>query len=181
MTRFATVMSENKTKIKSGLTFLLTTRGIPMIYYGTEIMMTGNGHPDHGHLRKNFLGGFEGDEMDKFSESGRSETENEIFNYIKKLLNYRKVNPVLSTGKLMQFVPEKGLYVYFRYNDDKSKTYMIVMNTAENSITFSTKRYDEQLKYYSKGKEIISDKLIDDLSENISLKAYESKIIELSK
>jgi glycosidase len=179
LTRFATVMGHDLNKIKSGLAFLLTTRGVPMLYYGTEIMMNSDNEKDHGYLRKNFPGGF-GDAPNKFSESGRDENENVVFNYTKKLLNYRKNSAVLTEGKLMQFVPENGLYVYFRYNEANSKAVMIAMNTNAEPITFATNRFKEQLKYYKTGKNIITDETIKDLNKKITLSGFETMILELN-
>lgn len=180
LTRVATVMGGNITKVKSALSFLLTTRGVPMLYYGTEIMMNSDNEKDHGYLRKNFPGGF-GDEPNKFSESGRNEMENEIFNFTKKLLNYRKNSSVLTEGKLVQFVPENGLYVYFRYNEGHSKAVMIAMNTHAEPTTFATNRFNEQLKHYTKGKNIITDEKITDLTATMRLGGYETMILELEK
>lgn len=177
LTRLATVMGGNPEKVKSALSFLLTTRGTPMLYYGTEIMMNSDGEKDHGYLRQNFLGGFGGD-VDKFSESGRNEMENDVFNHTKTLLNYRKNSKVLTEGKLVQFVPENGVYVYFRYLEDNSKAVMIVMNTHGEATTIQTNRYHEQLRHYSSGLDIFNNKLIEDLSE-LSLGSFETKIIEL--
>lgn len=180
LTRFATVVNKDIRKIKSGLTFLLTTRGMPMMYYGTEIMMNSDNEKDHGYLRQNFPGGF-GGATDKFTTDGRTEAENEVFNYTKKLLNYRKNSKVLTEGKLVQFVPENGLYVYFRYNKDHSEAVMIAMNTHGESTTFATNRFNEQLKHYKTGQNIITDELVNDLSSSITLNGFETLVLELKK
>lgn len=177
LARLATVMGGNSTKVKSALSFLLTTRGTPMLYYGTEIMMNSDGEKDHGYLRQNFPGGFGGD-VDKFSESGRNEIEKDVFNHTKTLLNYRKNSDALTTGKLVQFVPENGVYVYFRYLEDYSKSVMIVMNTHAEPTTIQTNRFHEQLQHYTSGLDILTGETVRDLSI-MSLDGYETKIIEL--
>jgi glycosidase len=178
LSRYASVMDGNLDKIKSGLSFLLTTRGTPMMYYGTEIMMRSGDEPDHGYLRQDFPGGF-GGTIDKFSESGRTNDEKTIFNHTKKLLNYRKNSAVLKQGKLMQFVPQNGLYVYFRYNNDNSKAVMIAMNTHAEPTTFTTNRFNEQLKHYKNGKNVLTDEIKNDLNKKMILGGYETIILEL--
>src|SRR5690606_37187601 len=125
---------------KSGLAWLFTTRGIPQLYYGTEILMKNFASPD-GLVREDFPGGWEKDKVNKFTAAGRSEKENEAFTYVKTLANYRKQNPVLQDGKMLQFISEDGIYVYFRYNDQKRV--MVIMNRKNEALKIDSKRYQE--------------------------------------
>ena len=88
-------------KYKQGLAFLLTTRGIPQIYYGTEILMTGTKAEGDGQIRKDFPGGWQGDKTDAFTEAGRTELQNEAWNYLHTLLNWRKGNDAVKMGRLV--------------------------------------------------------------------------------
>src|SRR6202000_687322 len=115
MTRFYSVVNENFDKYKAGMALLMTTRGIPQMYYGDEILMAGVDNPD-GLVRSDFPGGFPGDKENKFTAAGRTVKENEAFNYVRTLANYRKHSTALQTGKMMQYIPERGFYVYFRYD-----------------------------------------------------------------
>jgi len=101
MSRYFSMVGEDLKKYKSGLAMLLTTRGIPQLYYGTEILMKNYANPD-GLVRLDFPGGWDGDKMSKFSSGGRTAVENEAFNYVRRLARYRRDNPVLQTGRLMQ-------------------------------------------------------------------------------
>lgn len=143
LSRFYSVVGEDLNKYKSGIAWLLTTRGIPQLYYGTEILMKNFSNPD-GLVRSDFPGGWVADKENKFKEAGRTAKENEALNYVKTLANYRKNNEVLQTGKMMQFIPEDGVYVYFRYND--KKTMMMIMNGNDIEKTISTARYQERIK-----------------------------------
>ena len=125
-----------------GMGWLLTTRGIPMIYYGTEILMTGFTDPD-AKVRADFPGGWKADAVDKFTARGRTEMENEAFNYIKKLSAFRKTSKALKHGKTTQFVPVDGLYVYFRYTD--GETVMVLMNSSEKEMTPDMARFAERI------------------------------------
>src|SRR5690606_32652156 len=103
-------------KMKMGLALMFTLRGIPSVYYGTEVLMRET--DGHGKIREDFMGGWATDSINKFTEAGRSDIENEIYNYIKTLSDFRKSNAAIYDGKTTQFVPVDGLYVYFRYTGD---------------------------------------------------------------
>jgi glycosidase len=141
MSRFYSMVNEDFDKYKSGVALLLTMRGVPELYYGTELLMKNYSNPD-GLVREDFQGGWVGDSVNKFFSSGRTAKENEAFNYIKKLANYRKNSTVLQTGKLMQFIPDNGIYVYFRYNEDK--TVMVVYNSNDKQTDVKLDRFKER-------------------------------------
>ncbi len=173
--RFFSEVGEDIPKYKSGLAWLLTTRGIPQLYYGAEILMKNFANPD-GLVRDDFPGGWPTDTIDKFNEAGRSNAENDVFNYIKILANYRKDNDVLQTGKMMQYVPEDAIYVYFRYSDDK--TVMVIMNTDEQERTVETARFKERIKTAKQAKDIITGETID-LMTPIKLQEKSTLVLEL--
>jgi glycosidase len=160
--RVFTTMGENMDKLKSALGLLMTLRGLPVLYYGTELLFTGNAQPD-GNVRQDIPGGWKEDKVNKFVVAGRTGTENEIFNYIKKLAHYRKINPVIQTGKLTQFIPEEGVFVYFRH--DIEKKIMIVLNTNKSEKKLKTQRFAEFLNGAKSLKDIISNEMISNFSE----------------
>lgn len=176
--RFVSIIGEDMNKFKTGLTYLLTTRGIPHIYYGTETFTKNFKNPSDAEVRKDFPGGFAGDVENNFIASGRSKQQNEAFDFVKKLALYRKNTPALHSGKLMQYLPQNGIYAYFRYNNDK--TIMIVSNTNSTEQNVETERYAERLNGFRKGKNIISDENITDL-KSIKVPANTALIIELEK
>ncbi|WP_461637198.1 glycoside hydrolase family 13 protein [Labilibaculum euxinus] len=164
-------------KFKHVMTFLLTTRGIPQLYTGTEILLEGKKSDGDGKMRVDFPGGWEGDAKNAFTAKGRTAKENEAFNFLKKLLNWRKQNPVIHTGKLMHYVPENDTYVYFRSNAEK--TVMVVINKNENAQELNIKRFAESLGTFTSGKDVISEKEFDLTKGNISLAPNTSIILEL--
>jgi glycosidase len=89
LSRFIRKEDTDLKRYKQGLAFLLTTRGIPQIYYGTEILMTGTKEEGDGRLRKDFPGGWQGDKTDAFSKTGRTDMQNEAWDYLQKLLQWR--------------------------------------------------------------------------------------------
>ncbi len=150
-TRFFTEINEDFAKYKMGIAWLLTARGIPQLYYGNEILMKGASNPD-GWVRLDFPGGWEGDKQNKFLESGRTEQENEAFNYVKTFANFRKKSSAIKTGKFMQYVPVDGVYVYFRY--DENQTVMCIMNTNKNAATIDLSRFSERMNGFTKANDV---------------------------
>jgi len=174
-TRIFSTVGEDVNKLKMALGWLLTSRGIPQLYYGTEIMMKGVSNPD-GWVRLDFLGGWKGDQQNKFTESGRTAPENEIFNWTRKLANFRKNASAIKSGKLMQYVPEEAVYTYFRY--DAKQTVMIVMNTANEEKTIQPARFAERIKGFSKAKSITDTKFFN-LNEGWKVPGKTILILEL--
>ena len=177
ISRFYSVIGEDMDKYKMSIGWLLTARGVPQWYYGAEIGMKGFANPD-GWVRMDFPGGWPGDSVNKFISTGRTPREDSIFSYTKNLANYRKKSSALKTGKLMQFVPEDGVYTYFRY--DNSQTVMVVMNTAKEDKTIDTKRFEERFGGFTKAKDITTD-AIQELKASWKLPAKSIWILELAK
>jgi glycosidase len=121
--RFYSVVGEDMDKYKSSLSWLLTCRGIPEIYYGDELATPGLTTPSDGYVRLDFPGGFPGDSANKFNQSGRTAKDQEIWQHVQVLGNFRKRSSAITTGRMMQYIPEDGVYVYFRY--DPSQTVMV--------------------------------------------------------
>jgi glycosidase len=157
MSRFYSVVGEDISKHKMGIAWLLTCRGIPQLYYGTEILMKGFSNPD-GWVRLDFPGGWTGDKSNKFTKEGRSEKENEAFDWTMKLANFRKTSSAIKTGKMTQFVPEDGVYVYFRHDDNQ--TVMCVMNANDKEKTIDTKRFAERIKNLAQGTEVTTGRTV---------------------
>lgn len=178
ITRFYSGVGEDFTKFKSGIVMLLTLRGVPQIYYGTEILMAGVNNPD-GLLRSDFLGGWKEDQVNKFTAVGRTPKENEAFNYVKTLANYRKNTTALQTGKTMQYVPVDGIYVYFRY--DQTKTVMVVYNGNDEAKQLDLSRFNERTNGFSGAKEITNGMQINGFNSSIDLPARTAYVFELTK
>lgn len=123
------------------MSMMMTMRGIPSIFYGTEILMRNKGA--HGVIREDFKGGWKTDTVNKFTSEGRTAEENEAWNHLHTLASWRKNNTALD-GNMMQFIPEQGVYVYFRYS--ASQKVMVVFNSNSTAKTITTTRFDEQLK-----------------------------------
>jgi glycosidase len=177
LSRFFSVVGEDVNKYKASLAWLLTCRGIPQLYYGDEIAMKGFTSPSDGYVRKDFPGGWASDSSNKFSSAGRRAREEDVWNYISKLANFRKNSSAITTGKMMQFAPKEGEYIFFRYDD--KQTIMTVLNTAKEKKTISIKTYSERTNGFTKIKNIITGETKP--LEDFSLESMGSGVWELLK
>lgn len=174
--RFLLEYPTNLDIFKQAYTFLFTTRGIPQIYYGCEILMSGNKKISDGDIRLDFPGGWPGDKVNAFSVQGRNSLQNEAYSFISKILNWRKGNLAVSKGSLKHFVPRNGAYVYFRqYQNQKV---LVILNGTCKENTISTQQYREVLKDISQGKDILTGKTVV-FNDSIRLGARETLILEL--
>jgi glycosidase len=177
LTRFFTQTGMKPDIYKMALSFILTTRGIPQFYYGTEIVMEGDKSRGDGFLRQDFPGGWNGDTKSAFTDQKLSETEKDAYAFTKKLLNWRKGKDVIHSGKLKQFVPENNLYIYFRYN--AKETVMIILNNNDKETrTITRDRYIEAMNGFKSGHEVITGTEINDLT-SFKIAPKTSMILEL--
>jgi neopullulanase len=159
------IANGNVEKYKITLTILLTTRGIPKLLYGSEIGTVGDSN--HGSIRSPFPGGFEGDTHNAFERAGRTEFENDIYDFTQKLLRIRKDHKSLSNGKLIHFYPFDNIYVYFREIEDEST--MIIINSNDQEYELDLNKYKETLSKTKKVKSILTNEIFD-LSRNKKIK-----------
>lgn len=165
--------ANNLNRYKQALAFMLTTRGIPQIYYGTEILMSGNKGNGDGALRRDFPGGWKGDEINAFSEKGRTALQNEAFNYTRKLLQWRKGNLAVTKGNMKHFSIRQGVYVYQReYN---GQSVVVFMNGTNSSQELELTPYREVLPSDS-STDLLSEKTIK-LTDKLSLNPRETLIL----
>lgn len=176
--RFSTVVGNDVKKYLLGFTYLLTTRGIPQIYYGSEIMMGGDKGKGDGDIRRDMPGGWAGDTRSVFASSGRTETENYVFDYMKKLIHWRTENPVIHSGRLLHYIPRDNVYTYFRINTEK--TVMVVLNNNTKPMSVDSKFFGEGTTGFIKGNDIISGKVYE-LDCPFELDGKTAVVLELKK
>lgn len=176
ITRYAESVKNDVDNYKLALSFLLTTRGIPQIYYGTEIMMEGSKSQGDGDIRRDFPGGWKEDSRNAFARNGRTDRENDVFDHISRLLNWRKKNPVVQFGKMTHFVPEDNIYVYFRY--DEQKKVMIILNNNRKVKSLKTGRFSEMTRGFSLGMDVLTGKKLE-LGGEIQIEPKSALILEL--
>ena len=174
--RFNQIYKNDFKKYQMAMTLLATVRGIPQLYYGSEIGMDGDKNIGDGDIRRDFPGGWNGDTNNAFTKSGRTEEQNKFYDFTSKLFNWRKSKEVIHSGKMTHYIPENNVYVYFRYNEKESV--MIVINNSNESQTFKTNRFAENIQSHQAGNDILSGKTID-LKNEITLEAKSVLVLEL--
>lgn len=175
MTRAFSGFGESIPKLKMAMAWLLTCRGIPQLYYGTEVLMKGVSNPD-GWVRLDLPGGWQGDQKNVFTEKGLTTDEKEMLHYTQLLGKYRKSSSAITNGKLMQYLPNEGLYVYFRYSNNQ--TVMCVMNTSSENKNVLFTDYAERTAGFNGGKDIIGG---GNVANQFNIPAQTFKLIELTK
>jgi len=176
MSRIYTVLGEREDLTRMALAFFLTTRGIPQIFYGTEILMGNAGTDNHGIIRSDFPGGWPGDRRNAFTGEGLSKSERDMQDYVRRLLQWRKSAPALHDGKLTHFVPHEGVYVYFRH--DTSQRIMVVLNNTDASHSVETERFREILGDSRTGVDVLTGTSVS-LEGNLTAPARSATILEI--
>lgn len=166
-------------RFKQALAFILTTRGIPQLYYGTEILMYGEKKDGDGNLRKDFPGGWKEDSIDAFTKQGRTQMQNEALDFLKTILNWRKNSKAISEGELLHYAPDyqSECYVYARKTD--KETVLVILNGSDKEQALPTSRYHEVIGNYTSGKDIITGQIIN-LEKDLTISPKNVYILELN-
>ncbi len=176
LTRILSDVGGDIEKVKTGIAWLLTTRGIPQLYYGTEVLMKGEKNPADGNVRLDFPGGWKGDTKNAFTGEGMTAEEKDMQQYVTTLANFRKNSSAITKGSMMQYVPDDGLYVYFRY--DEKQTIMCVMNTSDKNKEVALSNYTERINGFKSGKNVVSGVTVEN---KFTVPAKRMWVIELAK
>lgn len=179
LSRFARKDDSGLDKYRQGVAFILTTRGIPQIYYGTELLFTGTKNEGDGIIRKDMPGGWQGDERSVFTSEGRTDMENEAWNYMSTILNWRKTSEAVKHGDLIQYAPlrEYGdCYVYARIKGDE--TVLVVLNGSDKATELEMGRYSDVIRDYAAGTDVVTGQTFF-LTEKLPVPARGAYILEL--
>jgi glycosidase len=176
--RWNEIFNSDPKSYKMAMSIIATIRGIPQIYYGTEIGIRGDKNKGgDADIRRDFPGGWKSDQQSALNPSTQTPEQKEFYQFTQKLLNWRKGKEVIHTGKTKNFVPQNNVFVYFRYNE--KETVMVVVNSNEKDEVLDLKHFSEAIKNSTKGNEIISGREIS-LQNNLTVPAKTSMIIELN-
>jgi glycosidase len=161
--------------LKQALALLMTVRRIPQMYYGTEIMMNGTKEVTDGNVRKDFPGGFPGDQNNAFTREGRTQAQQQMWQWTSRLLHWRKGNEMITKGKMTQFIPFNGIYVIARQY--QGRTALTILNGTTRPATMEVKRYAEVIGKATRVKDILTGRYYD-LSTDLQLRPRQSLILE---
>ena len=174
--RFNEIYKNDFKKYQMAMTLIATVRGIPQLYYGSEIGMAGDKNKGDADIRKDFPGGWNGDNNNAFTKAGRTDEQQKYFDFTSKLFNWRKSKSVIHYGKMTHYIPENNVYVYFRYNE--SESVMVVINNSIEKQTFKTNRFAENIQNLQTGKDIFSGNTVD-LNNDIAIEGKSILVLEL--
>jgi glycosidase len=179
MDRIFSVLGEDEAKFKMCINWLLTLRGIPQLYYGTEVLMKNFKVNTDATVREDFPGGWPSDDPTKnrFVKSGRTTAQENAFTHISRLAQFRSSSSALSRGKLMQFIPREGTYLYFRYTDQQ--TVLVIANSSDKTVKPDWTVYQERMKGFTKARDVISGEVFS--IDGWSIASKESRVLELLK
>ena len=161
--------------LKQALALLLTVNRTPQLYYGTEILMNGTKEVTDGNVRKDFPGGFPGDTHNAFTREGRTRAEQQMFQWLSRLLHWRQGNEVITKGSQTQFIPYKGVYVVARRHG--GRTVLTVLNGTSRPAALTVERYAEVLGSARRAKDILTNRYYD-LTTDLPLKPRQTLVLE---
>ena len=176
MSRIFTQLGEDYDLFRMAMAYVLTMRGVPQIYYGTEILMANPGTESHGVIRSDFPGGWAGDTRNALTGEGLTGREREAQAFVRTLLQWRQDKNVIHTGQLTHFVPRDGTYAYFRH--DAGDSVMVVLNKNAETVSLDLSRFRERLDGYSEARDVITGE-VRALGDEMELPARSVLVLEL--
>ncbi len=177
--RFILEVPDSLDQWKQAVAIVLTIPGIPQIYYGTELLMAGDRRPGDGNVRRDVPGGFPGDTINAFTREGRTSLQNEAFDFMSKILNWRKNSDAIAKGKMTHFMPTNGIYLYQRKADNDEV--IVVLNGVDSENVVDMTRYTEIIPVNTKFKNIITGEVIELIPENMKRTFSPREIMILEK
>jgi glycosidase len=177
LSRIYSAVGEDFGRYKMDLVFVMTMPRIPHFYTGDEILMTSTtGERDDSSYRQDFPGGWAGDKVNAFTGAGLAPRQREAQAFVRKLVNWRKTQPLVHRGKLMHYGAEDKTYVYFRY--DERDRVMVAFNDNEKDIALPTARFREMLRGAASGRDILTGAAYD-LRDKLTLPPRSAIILQL--
>lgn len=153
---------------KQAVTLLLTVPGIPQLYYGTELLMSGTREGGDGNVRRDVPGGFPGDSVNEFVASGRSDLQNEAFDYLAAVNKWRRHSKAVAEGGMKHFMPVNGLYLLQRKAGDDEA--IVVLNGVDSENDVDMTRYTEIIPIGRRFRDVVSGEVITLIPETFKRK-----------
>jgi len=161
--------------LKQALALLLTINRTPQLYYGTEVLMNGTKEVTDGNVRKDFPGGFPGDEHNAFTAEGRTKAENAMFNWCSRVLHWRQHCKAVTEGRQVQFTPWKGVYVIARQY--QGTTVLTVLNGTSKPAVMEVARFAEVIGNNTVAKDITNGRNVR-IDKDVNLRRRQTMILE---
>ena len=136
--------------------------------------MNGTKEVTDGNVRKDFPGGFPGDKANCFTAEGRTRAQNDMFNWLSRLLHWRQGNEAIINGKQVQFTPRKGVYVIAR--QAKGQNVLTVVNGTSEPAQMEVKRYAEIIGQATEATDILTGRKVA-LDKDVALQPRETLVL----
>jgi glycosidase len=175
--RIYSQLGEDIALAKMEMIMLATLRGIPQMFYGTELLMTSPQQRDDGKVRGDFPGGWDGDLINAFTAENVSKEVFEHQQFIRQLYNWRKTSIAIHQGKMVHYSPQNNCYVYFRIHQDQKIMVLVNRNEQEQPINLS--RFKEVLDLQTIGIDVLTNQKII-LTQDLKIKAKTALILDVS-
>lgn len=173
--RILAQVDNNVDLMKTNVILMATTRGIPQVFYGTEILIGSPKQRDDGVLRADMPGGWTGDTVSAFTGAGLSTAQRNMQNFVRTLFNWRKTSSAVTHGKLTHYLPIDNSYVYFR--QDGKQTVMVVLNKNTEQTALDLGRFAAIIKSASRARNVLTGASVD-LRSPLPLPAMTSVVLE---
>ncbi len=156
MTRLGAAVDGDFRLMRMALAFVATAPRIPQFFYGAELGLIGPKTRDDGRLRQDFPGGWEGDSANAFTGVGLQPEQRALQDWLRRLLQWRKSSKLVHQGKTMQYMPQGGVYAFFRYQPGTAERVMVVFNKNNQAQALDTRRFAEMLDRPYKARDVIT-------------------------
>lgn len=163
---------------KIALAYLATTRRIPQVFYGSEILMRSPVERDDGRVRADMPGGWAGDTVNAFTGTGLTPEQRDMQDWVKRLFNWRKGERLIHDGALMQYAPLEGVYVFFRF--DAGRTVMVALNKTAKPVELALSRFAERVTPGQRARDVMSGQT-QALGERLTVPARSPLILEIAR
>lgn len=180
--RLYSLLKEDLGAWKLALAYLATTRRIPQVFYGTELLMQSPRERDDGAVRSDFPGGWAGDAVNGFTGQGLKDKQREAQDFLRKLFTWRKGSRVVHDGELMHYSPEHGVYALFRYlkSEPNAPRVMLLLNKGSKEAKVDLRRFAEMLPGAKSAVDAMTGQAIT-LGDTITVPARSPLIVELRR
>ncbi len=176
--RMYSLLKKDAGLTKLALAYMATTRRIPQVFYGSEILLQSPLERDDGRVRADMPGGWAGDAVNAFTGTGLAPEQRDMQDWVKRLFNWRKGERLIHDGALMQYAPLEGCYVFFRF--DAGRTVMLALNKTSHAVDLPTARFAERVAAGDRARDVLSGET-STVAATIRVPARSPLILELSK
>ena len=174
--RLLTQLKDDEGALRLATALLATARGIPQLYYGTEVLMKGNGFDGHANIRRDFPGGWQADTLDFFN--AMPSKEKAMYDYTSRLFKFRQKSMAIRRGTMTQYVTEGNVYVFFRYDSTTRQQVMTILNLANEDKEVNLNRFSQVTGNHLTGTDIVSGDKVD-AQEKLTIKARTAMVIDM--